>query len=263
MSGLAPITPEQQAKNDALVQSLIAGCLALAEQEKAKQGSSSEQGDCSNSVVEDGATAPTVDSCRTTYRQVMNVATKLPFDLARESYAPPSNPPGVECVCSNVVATNPLSHTPADPTPIVATMLLQSGVESSSDLSGTPANPAKENPALRSFLLRIRLTPEERTALKNAAGNRSMSDFVREKILHFPPARNVKKDEAERQLRSAFGAIQNNLNQIARRMNTKNKTSEVVDVLATLAVLDEIKHLIENKFRETVGEENKNAQIEE
>ena len=115
MSGLAPITPEQQAKNDALVQSLIAGCLALAEQEKAKQGSSSEQGDCSNSVVEDGATAPTVDSCRTTYRQVMNVATKLPFDLARESYAPPSNPRVWSGSVGNVVATTPFPPTPRRP----------------------------------------------------------------------------------------------------------------------------------------------------
>lgn len=270
MSGLAPITPEQKAKTDALVQSLIAGCLALAEQEK-KENLQSCEGisedcthmGCPDNVVQDGATAPATESCDSSYRQVMNVATELPFDLARESYAPPSNPPGVDCVCSNVVATNPLSHTPAATPPNVATMLLQSGMEASSDLSGTPANPAKENPALRSFLLRIRLTPEERSALIAAAGNRSMSDFVREKILHFPPARNRKKDEAERQLRNAFGAIENNLNQIARRLNTKNKIGEVVDIIATLAVLEEIRDLIKNKFRETVGSENNSVQIEE
>ena len=270
MSGLAPISPEQQAKTDAFVQSLIAGCLALAEQEKAKQGSSSEEisEDCTHKGCPDnlgveGATAPKHESSDSAYRQVMNVAT-LHIRPGEEDATPPlRTPPGVECVCSNVVATNPLSHTPAATPPNVATMLLHSGMEASSDLPGTPANPAKETPALRSFLLRIRLTPEERTALKNAAGNRSMSDFVREKILHFPPARNRKKDEAERQLRNAFGAIENNLNQIARRMNTKNKVGEVVDIIATLAVLQEIRDLIQNKFNETVGSENKSDQIGE
>lgn len=247
------LTPEQKSKSDALVAQLLAGCLALAEQEKAKQGSSSEKGDCSNILGEEGATAPATESCDSSYRQVMNVATKLPIRPGEEALRPPSNPPGVECVCSNVVATNPLSHTPAATPPNVATMLLQSGMEASSDLAGVPANPAKENPALRSFLLRIRLTPEERSALIAAAGNRSMSDFVREKILHFPPARNRKKDEAERQLRNAFGAIENNLNQIARRMNTKNKVGEAVDLLSVYAVLEEIRAKIEQKFDEIVG----------
>lgn len=251
------LTPEEKAQSDAIVAGLLQKIYAAREAEGVSASENTagdcEEPDCSNSLGVEGAIAQTPDFAKSDYRQVMNVATKLPFDLASESYAPPSNPPGVECVCSNVVATIPLSHTPADPTPNVATMLLQTGIESSSDLAGTPAKPAKEIPVLRSFLLRIRLTPEERTALKNAAGNRSMSDFVREKILHFPPARNQKKDFAERQLRNAFGAIQNNLNQIARRINTKNKVGEVVDVLSVYAVLEEIRAKIEQKFDEIIG----------
>lgn len=262
MSGLAPITPEQKAKTDALVQSLIAGCLALREQEQKENLQSCEEPNCSNSVVEDGATAPTVDSCRTTYRQVMNVRTNCPSLRPGEcGLQPPFEPPASDCPDTSRPDN---AGCPAEPPPsIVRTMSGQSTTCVSADCPDKAEQSSTNSEGIRSESVEIRLTPKEKAALKIAAGSRSMSDLIREKILGLQPARNRKKDEAERQLRNAFGAIENNLNQIARRLNTKNKVGEVVDVLATLAVLEEIRDLIKNKFTETVGSENKSDQIEE
>lgn len=266
MSGLAPITPEQQAKTDALVQSLIAGCIALREQENVKSSDELETDcthmGCPDNLVVEGATAPQHESGDSAYRQVMIVRTECPSNRPGEGeLRPPFDPPAPDC--PDTSRPDNAGCSAESQALIVRTMSGQSTTCASADCPDKAEQSSIDSGAKRTESIEIRLTPKEKSALKIAAGGRSMSDLIREKILGLKPARNVKKDLAERQLRNAFGAIENNLNQIARRMNTKNKVGEVVDVLATLAVLQEIRDLIKNKFRETVGEEIISTQIEE
>ncbi len=102
----------------------------------------------------------------------------------------------------------------------------------------------KEKKMSRDFLLKIRVTPEEREAVKAAAGyaGLTVSDYVRLRLAQH----RVRQTAAERDTARQLARIGANINQIARWANTHTSGIQALDILMRLDELQtEIKALAE------------------
>lgn len=97
---------------------------------------------------------------------------------------------------------------------------------------------------MKTETLHIRMKPEERERLKTTAGPRSLSVWCR-KVLLNELAGGASIAEELLALRRELSAIGNNLNQIARRLNT----GEQVDIAALPADIDTLKARINRVLR--------------
>ena len=97
---------------------------------------------------------------------------------------------------------------------------------------------------MKTETLHIRVKPEERERLKTTAGAGRLSVWCR-KVLLNELAGGASIAEELLALRRELSAIGNNLNQIARRLNTK----EQVDIAALPLVIDDIKARINRTLR--------------
>ncbi|WP_303704502.1 plasmid mobilization protein [Celeribacter baekdonensis] len=100
----------------------------------------------------------------------------------------------------------------------------------------------KRNPkprVVRELVLRVRCTEEERSAWlrKARAQERSLSDFVRHVLSSEPMQRRTLPPEVDPVLLAAVGRAGNNLNQIARAMNTDRKAGRAIDLVAVRTLL--------------------------
>ena len=87
----------------------------------------------------------------------------------------------------------------------------------------------------RSLWLKLRVTPEEKTAFEFAAveAGLSLSDFVRQRLLGAQLRRTAEERETIRHL-ARIGA---NLNQLARWVNTHKNHAEALEVILCLEQL--------------------------
>jgi hypothetical protein len=93
---------------------------------------------------------------------------------------------------------------------------------------------------IRSHWLKLRVTPEEKTAFEFAAAENgmSLSDFVRQRLMGGRLRRTAEERESIRQL-ARIGA---NLNQLARWANTHKSNAEALEIMLCLDQLrDELK----------------------
>ncbi|MBS1018114.1 MobC family plasmid mobilization relaxosome protein [Gluconobacter cerinus] len=97
---------------------------------------------------------------------------------------------------------------------------------------------------MKTETLHIRVRPEERERLKTTAGARRLSVWCR-KVLLNELAGGASIAEELLALRRELSAIGNNLNQIARRLNT----GEQVDIAALPADIDTLKARINRVLR--------------
>lgn len=83
---------------------------------------------------------------------------------------------------------------------------------------------------MKDKLLQVRITPElyHMLQFKAAAANKSMSDYVRDTITQSEIKFNDAKDVAK--AIAAINMIGNNLNQIAKRLNTANRRGYLKDI---------------------------------
>lgn len=98
----------------------------------------------------------------------------------------------------------------------------------------------------RDFLLKIRLTLEEREAVQIAAADAGLtvSDYVRTRLAH----QRVRQTAAERDTVRHLARIGSNLNQIARWANTRANQIEALEILMRLDELQtEIKAFTETE----------------
>ncbi len=94
----------------------------------------------------------------------------------------------------------------------------------------------------RDFLLKIRVTPEEREAVRAAAGcaGLTVSDYVRLRLAQH----RVRQTAAERDTARQLARIGANINQIARWANTHTSGIQALDIIMRLDELQtEIKAL--------------------
>ena len=89
---------------------------------------------------------------------------------------------------------------------------------------------------MKTETLHIRVTPEERERLKTTAGTRRLSVWCR-RVLLSELAGGTSIAEELLALRQELSAIGNNLNQIAKRLNT----GEQVEIASKLPELDDLK----------------------
>lgn len=123
-------------------------------------------------------------------------------------------------------------------------------------MTTTPDNPKEP----RSEIVKIRLTPTEKRLLETRAKERNttFARLIRDAVLNNPetseprttPRRQIIVHTADPALVREISRIGNNLNQIARRLNTLNKqgaltTSAVIAGITTLkAIADELHKLM-------------------
>ena len=96
----------------------------------------------------------------------------------------------------------------------------------------------------RDFLLKVRVTPEEREAVQTAAADTGLtvSDYVRLRLAH----QRIRQTAAERDTLTHLARIGSNINQIARWANTHANRIDALDILMRLDELQvEIKALTE------------------
>jgi len=97
---------------------------------------------------------------------------------------------------------------------------------------------------MKTETLHVRVRPEERERLKTRAGARRLSAWCRRVLLN-ELAGGISIAEELLALRRELSAIGNNLNQIARRLNT----GEQVEITALPRVIDDIKARINRVLR--------------
>lgn len=92
---------------------------------------------------------------------------------------------------------------------------------------------------VRELVLRVRCTEEERAAWlrKARAQERSLSDYARHILSAEPIHRRARPPEVDPILLAAVGRAGNNLNQIARAMNTDRKAGRAIDLIAVRTLL--------------------------
>jgi hypothetical protein len=90
----------------------------------------------------------------------------------------------------------------------------------------------KEKKMPRDFLLKIRVTPEERKAIKATAAEAGLtvSDYARLRLAQC----RVRQNAAERDTVRHLARIGSNINQIARRANSHANRIEALDILMRL-----------------------------
>jgi hypothetical protein len=92
---------------------------------------------------------------------------------------------------------------------------------------------------VRDLVLRVRCTEEERFAWlrKARAQERSLSDYARHLLSGEPMQRRARPPEVDPILLAAVGRAGNNLNQIARAINTDRKAGRAIDLIAVRTLL--------------------------
>ncbi|WP_177213152.1 plasmid mobilization protein [Celeribacter neptunius] len=92
---------------------------------------------------------------------------------------------------------------------------------------------------VRKLVLRVRCTEEERSAWlrKARAQERSLSDYARHLLSDAPTQRRARPPEVDPVLLAAVGRAGNNLNQIARAINTDRKAGRAIDLIAVRTLL--------------------------
>lgn len=92
---------------------------------------------------------------------------------------------------------------------------------------------------VRDLVLRVRCTEEERFAWlrKARAQERSLSDYARHLLSGEPMQRRARPPEVDPVLLAAVGRAGNNLNQIARAINTDRKAGRAIDLIAVRTLL--------------------------
>ncbi|NVN03384.1 MULTISPECIES: plasmid mobilization protein [Asaia] len=89
---------------------------------------------------------------------------------------------------------------------------------------------------MRTETLHIRVRPDEQARIKRKAGTRRVSDWCRRVLLNEMAGGSLIAEELLA-LRQELSAIGNNLNQIAKRLNT----GEQVEIASKLPELDDLK----------------------
>ncbi len=92
---------------------------------------------------------------------------------------------------------------------------------------------------VRELVLRVRCTMDERDSWlrKARAQERSLSDYARHVLSAEPMQRRAGPPEVDPVLLAAVGRAGNNLNQIARAMNTDRKAGRAIDLIAVRTLL--------------------------
>ena len=88
----------------------------------------------------------------------------------------------------------------------------------------------------RDRIIRFRVSPEEKTLIeeKASAQSQTVTDFLRQRALHYRLRMSGDEKERVRQL----ARIGNNLNQIARWANTYKDRAEAMTILGALVSLE-------------------------
>lgn len=105
---------------------------------------------------------------------------------------------------------------------------------------GDEANSHKRKEPVRSEVIKIRVTPEEKAELRRLAGRGSIADVFRAWLTggEIPPQKVIKT--ADIRLLYHLNRIGNNLNQVAKGINRANRIGNAVDVAAVAARLKQI-----------------------
>lgn len=92
---------------------------------------------------------------------------------------------------------------------------------------------------VRELVLRVRCSEGEHAAwlCKARAQERSLSDYARHVLSAEPMKRRARPPEADPVLLAAVGRAGNNLNQIARAMNSDHKAGRAIDLIAVRTLL--------------------------
>jgi hypothetical protein len=88
--------------------------------------------------------------------------------------------------------------------------------------------------------IKIRLTDEEHQALLDRCTTASLASWMRETCLSEKRTKQSKVIEVDPKLLRQLAGIGNNLNQIARLVNQKSKTSSAIDRIAIITALSGI-----------------------
>lgn len=93
--------------------------------------------------------------------------------------------------------------------------------------------------SVRELVLRVRCSESERAMWlrKARAQERSLSDYARHVLSAEPMQRRARPPEVDPVLLVAVGRAGNNLNQIARAMNTDRKAGRAIDLIAVRTLL--------------------------
>ena len=88
----------------------------------------------------------------------------------------------------------------------------------------------------RDRVIRFRVSPEEKSLIKEkaSAGSQTLTDFLRQRALHY----RVRMSPNEKERVCQLARIGNNLNQIARWANTYKDRAEAMAILAALVSLE-------------------------
>ena len=108
---------------------------------------------------------------------------------------------------------------------------------------------------VRELVLRVRCTEEERAAWlhKALAQERSLSEYARHVLSAEPMQRRALPPEVDPMLLAAVGRAGNNLNQIARAMNTDRKAGRAIDLIAVRTLL----MTVDRQLAEVVAEHSR------
>jgi hypothetical protein len=92
---------------------------------------------------------------------------------------------------------------------------------------------------VRELVLRVRCSGDERAdwERKACAQELSLSKYVRHLLSNEPMQRRARPPEVDPMLLAAVGRAGNNLNQIARAMNTDRKAGRAIDLIAVRTLL--------------------------
>src|ERR1035437_524046 len=101
-------------------------------------------------------------------------------------------------------------------------------------------------PALRNHIVKLRFSDDELNAVRACFARRKVASSLRPLALGQKAPRRSPALETRRATLYALARIGNNLNQLARAVNTANLTGSQVDALRLLAKLVEIQEQLEN-----------------
>lgn len=89
----------------------------------------------------------------------------------------------------------------------------------------------------RSLWIKIRVTAEEKTALRHKAASQAqtLTDFIRQRCLHY----RLRQTPLEKQMIRQLAALGSNLNQIARWVNTYKSQTDALQILACLMDIEQ------------------------
>lgn len=100
--------------------------------------------------------------------------------------------------------------------------------------------------AQRKHVLKVRFSDDEWTAVRASFPKRKVASSIRKLALGHKPPRHSPAQDIRREKLNALARIGNNLNQLAKAVNTANLTGDKVDPVRVLAKLVEIQDALEN-----------------